>query len=382
MKRKLPITLLLVTTIMSFEMNSQVTQPPATSQSSEFKPSGKIWGYTFVDYFYQIHSDSLKRGNTQFAKTPKDYNAFAFRRVYLGYDFNISEKFSTELIISHEGDTLNSSARTFFLKAANLRWKNILPNNDLVIGQTSTPTFSFTAEKVWGYRSIEKNIVDMRKLGSSNDVGLLWQGKLDDKGSFGYNLMIGNGTAQKPEFDKYKKFYGEVYSKLLNQKLILDLTADYEASSGDKSKSTLHGMVAYTTEPFTVGFEAVTQNLKNALVDTTAGIGNSKNVNSTPLGISIFARGQIVPEKLAYFARYDNYNPDTKYKSTIRYKKSPATYNENFITAGLDWMPVKNVHLEPNIWINTYSDKKSNVNGLAKNDYDMTARITFYYIFK
>ena len=39
----------------------------------------------------------------------------------------------------------------------------------------------------------------MRKLGSSNDFGISLQGKLSDKGNIGYNLMIANGTSQKPE---------------------------------------------------------------------------------------------------------------------------------------------------------------------------------------
>jgi len=29
---------------------------------SSFKPSGKLWGYTFGDFYYKAHSDSLNRG--------------------------------------------------------------------------------------------------------------------------------------------------------------------------------------------------------------------------------------------------------------------------------------------------------------------------------
>ncbi len=78
--------------------------------------------------------------------------------------------------------------RTVFIKAANLRWKNIFHNGDLVMGQMSTPTFATTSEPVWGYRSLEKTIMDMRKIGGSNDVGVSLQGKFNDKGDYGYNL--------------------------------------------------------------------------------------------------------------------------------------------------------------------------------------------------
>ncbi len=383
MRKKVQLTFLVsvLITFASF-LNAQETAKPTADQPAEFKPSGKVWGYVFGDYYLQMHADSAKRGSTQYAKTAKDYNAFAFRRVYLGYDYNISPNFSTELLIAHEGDTLGGQTRTFFLKAANLRWKNILPNNDLVIGQTSTPIFATVSEKVWGYRSIEKTIIDMRGLGKSNDLGIAWQGKLNDKGDYGYNFMVGNGTAQKLETDKYKKFYGEFYAKLMDQKIILDVTGDYEPSSKTQSKTTLHGFVAYQTDPFTAGIEIVTQTQTDAAVDTTSGAANAKNVNVTPFGISIFARGQIIPDKLNYFARFDNFNPDTKFDASIKYKKSPTNYSENFITAGVDFTPIKNVHFEPNIWIDTYNSLKKNVTGLAKSDYDMTARMTFYYVFK
>ncbi len=72
--------------------------------------------------------------------------------------------------------------------------------------------------------------MDMRKIGGSNDVGISLQGKFNDKGDYGYNLMIGNGSGAKPEADKFKKFYGDVYLKFLDQKIILDLGADNEWS--------------------------------------------------------------------------------------------------------------------------------------------------------
>ena len=222
----------------------------------------------------------------------------------------------------------------------------------------------------------------MRGLGKSNDLGVSWQGKLNDKGDYGYNFMVANGTAQKLETDKYKKFYGEVYAKFMDQKIILDFTADYEPSSSTQSKTTIHGFAAYQSDPITAGIEVVSQTQTNAAVDTTLGSLNAKNVNVTPFGISFFVRGQIVPDKLNFFGRFDNYNPDTKFDAAVKYKKSPVNYTENFITAGVDYMPVRNVHLEPNIWIDSYKSLQNNVSGLKKSDYDMTARLTFYYVFK
>lgn len=263
--------------------------PNANTVTPEFKPSGRVWGYAFGDYYLKTHADSLNRGKTQYAGKlyPKDFNAFDFRRIYLGYSYNISEDFSTELILAHEGDVVNGSGdRMVYVKAANLRWKNIIHNNDLVIGQTATPIFAMVSEKVWGYRSIEKTVADMRGFGSSTDMGVAWQGKLDDKGNYGYNFMIGNGTAQKLENNRYKKFYGEVYAKLMDQRIILDFTSDHEVSSPTQSKTTVKGFVAYQTNPLTVGIEVVNQLQKNYKADSVN--GSQVNANVVPLAFSVF----------------------------------------------------------------------------------------------
>ena len=78
----------------------------------EFKPSGKLWGYVFADYYYKVHADSLNRGTGEYSGVKENANAFDFRRVYLGYDYNISEKFSAELLLSHEAGSSAGPAAT------------------------------------------------------------------------------------------------------------------------------------------------------------------------------------------------------------------------------------------------------------------------------
>ncbi len=426
MKKKIQLTFLVSILSCAFYVSAQDNSKPATDQPPAFTPSGKVWGYVVADYFAKTHADSAKRGSTQYGGSnyPVTTNAFSFRRIYLGYDYNISEHFSTQLLLANESETKDVLAipttttdkatndiasvsstieRSVYIKAANIRWKNFIKNNDLIFGQQATPIYATLSESVWGYRSIEKTIIDMRGLGSSNDFGIAWQGKLNDQGDYGYNFMIGNGTAQAPELNKFKKFYGEIYAKLMEQHIILDLTADNEAASAGTStnsqttiepsttqaKTTIHGFVAYTTDPITVGLEIVSQTQKAA--DTTK--GNLK-ADITPFGLSLFIRGQIIKDKLNFFARFDNYNPDTKYDATLKYGAktttidnngllytSPGSNKENFITAGVDWMPVKNVHIMPNIWYDSYSSLKNNVTGTAKSDFDMVERLTVHYIF-
>src|ERR1035437_970985 len=216
--KKLQI-MLIALILLSFNAFSQKD----TAQTKKaFVPSGKLWGYVFGDFTYKAHTNSFNMSNTQYATTPKDYNLFDIRRIYLGYDYDISEHFSTQLLLAYEGQNASDGSRTVFIKAANLRWKNIFKNSDLVMGQMSTPTFATTSESVWGYRSLEKTIMDERKIGGSNDVGVSLQGKLNDKGDYGYNLMISNGSGATPETDKFKKFYADMYIKFMDQKFMLD----------------------------------------------------------------------------------------------------------------------------------------------------------------
>jgi len=342
-----------------------------TKTKPEFKPSGKLWGYVFGDYYYKLHADSLNRGAGEYSAMNENSNAFEFRRVYLGYDYNISEKFSAELLLSHEKNYDASANRTVFIKAANVRWKNILPKNDLIIGQSSTPTWSFVSEKMWGYRSVEKTVTDMHKAGSSNDIGIALQGKLDSAGNFGYNLMLGNGTGSKIENDVFKKMYGEVYVKLFKQKLILDFYADFERKQLKpyrKDYSTYKIFLAYQAKRFIIGAEAYYQFQDYIPYD--------ENTDKEIIGTSLFAKAVIIKDKLNFFVRNDMYIPDMIMLST-GYKSS-----ETFQTAGLDYTPNKNIHIIPNIWNSSYYTENPALPVKIRRDNDLVVRITIYYIFK
>ncbi len=354
----------------------------------EFKPSGKLWGYAFGDFLYKATQNSFSMTNTQYASTVKNYTSFEFRRIYLGYDYDISEKFTTQFLVAYEGATFTTDGkRSMYIKSANLRWKNIFHNSDLVIGQMSTPTFATTSEPVWGYRSLEKTIMDMRGIGGSNDLGISLQGKFNDKGDYGYNAMISNGSGAVPEATtvngKWKKLYGDIYLKFMDQKLILDLGADNYWSQHvpyAKNKTTYKALLAYQTKAFTIGLEAFQQVQKNNVICTVAAVKDT--VNQVAAGISVFARGKIT-DKIGFVLRYDYYNPDSKFNTSNTYAASyTGVYTESFILAGLDFAPVKNVHFLPNVWYDAYNNRNSAVNKLSSSSNDLAYRLTVHYIFK
>jgi len=395
--------------------------------------SGRVWGYVFGDFYYKGHSDSLNRGgNNQYTGIPSGRNAFQFRRIYLGYDYNISQKFSTELLLAAEdnfpafnppssaaasGDEALNNKETFFIKLANIRWKNVWKGTDLVVGEQATPAFPLLSEKIWSYRSIERTIADIRRT-PSYDLGVGLQGVLDPSTkNFGYDLLVANGSSAKPASTSFKWFYGDIYYWFLDKKLVVDLYADYQrlnwSSSWHHDRQMVKGYVAYTTPALTIGAEGFINTIRN---DTRAYLGGgngSDTINTAANGLSFYVHGNIVPNKLRFFARVDLYNPNKNIGSDSAYAgiSSPngynsgsykATYNntgavasvtslgdisskETFFTIGLDFTPYKNVHFMPNIWYTHYKSQLATVPGVAAGtsdaNFDIVYRMTFYFVF-
>ncbi len=401
MKRTGNVVLTTVITLMliAFNIINMDAQTQDTTKKAEFKPSGKVWGYVFGDYAYKPHADSLKRGATSYSALPKDYNSFNLRRVYLGYDFNISERFTTTIVLAHESGVesntttdpslTSDSKRSVYIKYANLTWKNVIPRANLVIGQQVTPTFATMSEKIWGYRSIEKTIADMRSpltASSSTDLGVGLFGKFDKNENFGYDVLVANGNGARLENNNFKKVYTSLYAWLWDKKIVIQANYDYDRTglthNDHTSRTMMKAFVAYQTEPITVGVEAYMETLENNDIHTSATTGIRDTTNGSSIGLSVFVRGRIIKDKLNFFARYDYWNPDTKYSNNDTYTSGGAVNTEQFITAGLDYTPHKNVHVMPNVWFDGFTDRAKNVTGRTKSDYDVVARVTFYYLFK
>ncbi len=358
----------------------------AQESQNDFKPHGKLSGKVFGDYYYKAHADSLERGNYQYSGIAKDENAFELRRVQLGYQYHISKKFTGEVLVELDGAT-TSKKMGLYIKYANLQWKNIFPNSNLIVGATQTPTFSTVTEKYWEYRHVEKMAEDMHG-STSYDLGVRLEGSFDKKKNYGYNLMVGNGTGVKAENNRSKKVYSEVYGKFLDKKLVVDLYTDYERKKwedGLKQSSSLWKIfAAYSGEKITVGAGIYLNRFQNGIgIDNPNNPQNNDTLSGTSLGFSSFVRGPIVQNKLAFFARYDYINPYIQsMNNELNYEGLHSNLNpnvkESFITAGIDYSPVKNVHLIPNIWYQSFSNKNS-IN--SNRDYDLAYRLSIYYKF-
>ncbi|HXB32601.1 MAG TPA: hypothetical protein VNV35_04235 [Puia sp.] len=392
--------------------------------------TGRLWGYVFGDYYYKSHADSLNRGGSnQYSGIPQSRNAFQFRRLYLGYDYNISKKVSSELLLAAEdnfpaynapgqtaanGDELSNSKETFFIKLANVRVKDIWKGTDLIMGEQVVPSFANLTEKVWNYRSIERTIIDIRRT-PSYDLGVGLNGYIDPATkNFGYDLLMATGNSDKPAASSFKWFYGDVYYWFADKRLVVDVYADYQrlnwVTNWHHDRQMWKGYIAWTTPWITAGVEAFVNTIRN---DTKATLiaGGADTINTKASGISMYLHGAIVLDKLRWFARVDLYNPNKNVNNSLYsgyagisspsaymtpgYKYSYAgsttgaptgetstgdpTSKETFITAGLDFMPARDVHFEPNVWVEKYSSQLASTG--KESDQDVVWRLTFFFVF-
>jgi len=130
---------------------------------------------------------------------------FQVSQDYLGYDYNISKKFSAEFLLAAEdnmrlphsntwasGDLLLNNKLSLFVKLANIKWKNIIPGADLSFGEIATPSAVATSEVLWDYRCIERTVSDIRRT-PTWDFGVSLNGKVYNTKAteVGYTLWLG-----------------------------------------------------------------------------------------------------------------------------------------------------------------------------------------------
>jgi hypothetical protein len=280
-------------------------------------------------------------------------------------------------------DALPDGNNSVYVKAMNLIFKNIIPRATIIVGQQATPTFATLSEHIWGYRSIEKTLADMRGVSGSTDLGVGIFGKIGKNENVGYDVLIGNSNGAKLENNKYKKIYTSLYFYFFDKKLVLQGNYEHDRTASDPFKKDINNFkafAAYKNSTTTIGVEAFTQ-LKTNNIYYLKGIGDSVYTNVASSGISFYLTQQLTKNKLNFFARIDFYNPDTKYNSNNNYESGYNATKEMFATLGLDFIPYKNIHIIPNLWYDQYHSKAPGAGGNLKKDFDLEGRITLYFLF-
>ncbi len=302
-----------------------------------------IKGKAYFDYSYLLSSSGpLAESQGQ------GWNSFKFRRAYFTLEHKINDKFKFRF--RTDADRKVDDKERVFLKHVYLEWKNLIPESKLYIGLAATPTKEI-AEATWGYRGVEKTLMDAYKdqTGesvdfSSADLGFALKGKIVKQ--LNYHVMVSNGAGYShPERDKYKKFAAQLQLLPIEGLTVAGLI-DIEKQDGDSTNYTYRGDLLYKKGNLALGSEIFQY---------------KDNQNSLKRGgLSLYGIYKVAKE-IKIFARYDFYNP---FIDVTGIDNDEITY----IIIGFDYFPHKLVHVIPNIRFKSYADGRSS---------DVIALLTF-----
>lgn len=293
------------------------------SAKQEFKPGGKPIVKVFADYV-----NSNTDGNSN--------NAFEVSRAYFGYGYNLSKNYSGKVLLDVGNPGVGSFQMTAFLKNALVEYKNDMFNVDF--GLIGTDMFSLQ-EKVWGKRYLQKSLQDMDGFGSSADLGLSFNAKINSIISVDAAVLNGEGykSIQKDSMLKVtggltiqplKNIYARVYADYLKNNESL--------KPAGKDQTSFNAFLGYMGEKATLAAEYDYQ--KNS------GLTDKKDLT----GISVYGSYNIL-KKGSVFARFDNLS--SKDNVNANGAGFDSKKDGQLIIAGLEYAPVKGLRVSPNVQI-------------------------------
>lgn len=314
---------------------------------------GELSGLVFSDYYLiaNSHNENLE-----------GKNGFWFRRIYLTYEREIGNSFSTRLRLEmgHEGDFEGDSEMIPTVKDAYLKWQN--DNHQILAGISSTPTWGLV-EDVWGYRSIVKSPQDLYDFGSSRDLGLSFKGQLGDLGKVNYHFFIGNGNGGGAEFNQGKKVMLSL-SYNLTDHLIIEGYGDWNEASGVSDVYTLQGFVGYQSDRFNLGALYAYQQRETLGADLELDL------------VSVFSNMKL-SDKTKGFIRVDHmFDPYLNGDDNAYVPFSPQA-ESTFLVGGMDFKIRERIHLMPNVEAIIYGE---NAFGITPET-DIIPRMTLFFEF-
>jgi len=222
------------------------------------------------------------------------FKEFEIKRSYLGYSYQIDDKFSTKITFD-VGSNNEGSSYTAFLKIASLKW---MASDKLTLntGMVGTKNFKFM-EKSWGKRYIEKSAQDKYKWANSADVGITADYKISDNISFDAQVLNGEGYKKTQASNGlFRGGLGLTYTVSNNLKLRLhqDISPRTTYTDSTDSQYISSASIAYSGINFSLGCEtSLMQNADNIIADEEKSL------------MSIYGSYKL-SENYTLFARYDD----------------------------------------------------------------------------
>ena len=307
-----------------------------TTRTSQAQNNLKFSGVIFSDYAYTFSSPN---GGSD------GENGFDFRRINLTADYTISDQFDGRFRMEAKDGTVGSDGKpNMYVKDLSVRWKNAFgKGHNIVFGVTSPPLWSIS-EKQWGYRGLEATIMDRSKHASSRDMGIVFNGPLNQSGTVKYGFMFANNSGGKQETDKYKRVYGQL-EFYPTEKFKATAGGDYYEFDGGSSVGA-NLFLGYTLDQARFGVEGFV-NPKTM---------DAANDEDTRVGVSVYGSYEI-NEKHKIIGRFDTLDRDNL----------GATSTNNWFIAGVSFRPDKGIEIIPNFIFNKND---------SDNDPTVTGRLT------
>jgi hypothetical protein len=290
---------------------------------------------------------------------PADSSAFRFRRVQFTVDQDLDSVFAVRLQVEADDAELTSRGKaSMFLKQVWLRWSHLGALGNLTMGLSLTPTWALS-ESYWGYRSLEKTIIDLQGFGFATDLGVALQRPATPTQRFGWHLMLSNGNGQKPENSASKRLALSLPVRL--GPFVLEGVGEYEGQTGPRDMWLTKLFGGWQHGSDAAGIEAFRR--------TNAAAG-AAGADVVPAGVSVFAHHHLT-EHWGAVGRVDWFDPNQG--------SDAIGYREMFFVAALDATPRANVHLMPNLLVRTYDAKDA---ALPERKADILVRLTLHWNFK
>ena len=339
--------------VVPIPLAAQAVVPSPAQDSPKSDPGIKISGLAFGDFFWIAanHDESLK-----------DDNGFWFRRLYLTFDKAMTERLDMRLRfeMNSAGDFTSDNKLEPFAKDAWVRWK-FTDQHQIHLGLSPTPTMN-VVDEIWGYRLLEKSLLDLQRIGATRDLGVAFRGSVGSGQKVRYHFMFGNGSSTRGETDRGKGTLASL-GYYPNDSLVLEFYSDYDQRPEQADRNTYHAFLAYKKDWGRLGIQYAHQKRK----------GDSK----VDLDLLSFFGIVNVSPKVALIGRYDRMFDPNPEGTKIPYIPFDPTAKFHFFLTGIDWKVTEEFSLLPNIEVVRYDKREDGTRPAT----DVIPRVTFFYRF-
>jgi hypothetical protein len=288
-----------------------------TWAQEDFKPSGSPTAKVFSNFFYDF-------GNTK--------AAFQLQRAYLGYNYNLSEEFSTSVVFDvgspevQINDTVKANTSqdfTAYVKIASLTYKK--GNLKVDAGMVGLMQIKLQ-EQYWTRRYIYKSLQDWCGMGTTADLGTILSYKFADFLSADLTIRNGEGYKKIESDNALRTGLGITFTPSIKG---LVFRGFYDYIEKKEVQYTIAHFIGYQNEKMSFGGEFNIQ------------LNSGDTKDKTLMGGSIYGGYNII-DKLEIFGRYDYLTSNTLEGATDNWNLGK---DGNLIIGGLQFSPIKKVQI-------------------------------------